>query len=465
MRKTLPLALTGTLLLAANTYAPAQEQTDNRITIFDHAIFFDGYNTLEGISDESKAMIDPNDGILRHRTSLYAVKLTDDQLSQIGENLHMLVEIGALCDNYDRIGNINLALVPKGADTYNYEETQRLEIGRFITPFMNKNYEPTSVPYNFDIKHVSSILRDSRLRAEYDIWVEFELFGIPYAANTQVRGCADRQDVFTGTLTFITDTEPAPQIDNHVLVPIVMKKPEYQGGNFNNYGEGCTDTPGRTVKTWTFTLPEDVADGHIMLVTSNHGANAGGEEYNRREHRVSFDGHLTLIYTPGRTSCEPFRQYNTQGNGIYGWNPKSDEEWQSFSNWCPGDIIDNRVIETGPLSAGEHSVKIRVNNAKFVDKQGDIPVSMFFQGVKEGKMPVEVKQIANETRSTISISGDVCTLGGDQASQARLYDIEGDLIEMEFNPVCISLAKCRPGVSILVVEFADGETVCHKIIR
>ena len=34
--------------------------------------------------------------------------------------------------------------------------------------------------------------------------MEFQLFGIPYAANEQVKGCADCQDVFAGTLWFET---------------------------------------------------------------------------------------------------------------------------------------------------------------------------------------------------------------------------------------------------------------------
>ena len=58
----------------------------------------------------------------------------------------------------------------------------------------------------------------------------------------------------------------------------------------------------------------------------------------------------------------------------------SDEEWQSFSNWCPGDVIDNRIIRLGAMKAGEHSVKISVPEAVFPEQQGDIPVSMFFQG-------------------------------------------------------------------------------------
>lgn len=451
----------------AETEVPSTEGKET-LKIFDEAIFFDGYNTLENISDESKAMIPENDGILRHSTSLYAVRLTEEQLSKIGESLTMLVEIGALCDNYDRIGNIDLALVPKGDERYNPDEVQRIELGRFITPFMNKNREPSTVPYVFEVDNVSLILRDERLRAAYDIWAEFELFGVPYAANQQVKGCADRQDVFTGTLTLITDAEPAPATDKNVLVPVVMKKPEYKGGNLNNYGEGCTDEPGKTDKTWNFDLPEDVTDGQIVYITSNHGANSGGEEYNRREHFVYFDNNLSAVYTPGRESCEPFRMYNTQSNGIYGFGVKTDESWQSFSNWCPGDKIDIRILNVGPLSKGEHSFRINVPAAKFADKQGDIPVSIYFQGVTEGSLPAvaSVEAVRPEFRSAVRVEDGYCYISSEEPAEVvTLCDVSGRMLAIEYGVREISLADAPKGVLVLLVDYADGLSEAFKIIH
>jgi len=455
-------AVSVTGLMAQDVPAPSQS-----IRIFDEVIFFDGYNTLDKLSEQSKAMIE-DDGVLRHLTSLYAVKLSDEQLNRIGEKFLMKVEVGALCDNYDRIGNINLALVPKGAVTYNPDEVKRLELGRFITPFMNKNKQPDHVPYEYEMDHVALILRDSRLRENYDFWVEFELFGIPYAANEQVKGCAGRQDVFTGTLDFVTDETPAPTTDNNVLVPIVIKIPENKGHNFNNYDENCTDRLKTTVKTWKFTLDEDVNDGLVALITSNHGANSGGEEYNRREHFVYFDGKLVTVYTPGRSSCEPFRVYNTQPNGIYGYNAMSDEEWQSFSNWCPGDKIDNRILHLGAVAKGEHAVKIRVRDAKFVDKQGDIPVSMYFQGVKSGNLPgmAALEDVRPDFRSGIKVEGDRCIVSSTEpARELRLYDVDGTILEQLHDTDILPLVNCRPGVNIVVVEYFDGLTEYHKIMR
>ncbi len=453
--------------LFAETEVPSTEGKEV-LKIYDEVIFFDGYNTLEGISDESKAMIPEDDGILRHRTSLYSIRLTDEQLSRIGKELTMLVEIGALCDNYDRIGNINLAFVPKGAETYNPDEVQRIEIGRFITPFMNKNYEPSTVPYVFEADYLSLILRDSKLRADHDICAEFELFGIPYAANTQVKGCADRQDVFTGTLTFITNPEPAPAVDNDVIVPVVIKKPEYIGKNFNNYSEEATDELGKTIKTWTFEVPEDVTDAQIVFITSNHGANTLGEEYKRRNHFVYYDEELMMTYKPGRTSCEPFRMYNTQGNGIYGTNEMTDKAWQSFSNWCPGDKIDNRILHLGEVKAGTHAFKISVPDAKFIGSQGDFPVSIFFQGVTSGTIAGEaaVNAVKPDFRSSIKVEADKVTVTSDTPVQEiLLYDVAANLLAIEFDSNVLSLSDAPRGVLVLMVEYADGLTENYKIIR
>lgn len=291
----------------------------------------------------------------------------------------MRVVIGALCDNYDRIGNVNMALVPPGAETYDPATVEHIELGRFITPFMNKNIQPDSVPYLFNVDNVALLLKDSELTSSYDIWIELAVFGVPYAANTQVSGCAGRNDVFTGKLTFQTN-DPVPEDDTNVLIPLFFNS------TMNNYQVGATDTLGQTTRSITFNVAEDLTDAAFFLITSNHGANTGGEEYNRRFHYAYYDGNLALTYKPGRLTCEPFRQYNTQGNGIYGASPRTPAQWQSFSNWCPGDVIDIRRIDLGPVTAGEHTFLLRVPTAVFANGEGYFPLSLYFQGKTSGSI-------------------------------------------------------------------------------
>ena len=442
----------------------AQTNGRDTVTVFDAVRFYDGYLVEKNPEDPTL------DGILRHRTSLYAIKLTDEQLAQIGDSLEMHVRVQACCDNYDRIGNVNIAFVPKGQETYKPDEVQRIEIGRFITPFMNKNKKPDMVPYEYKVPYLSYIFRDSELRAQYDIWVELEIFGVPYAANQQIKGCADRSDVFLGTLKFSTINENrGVMTDKDVLVPIVIKNPEYIAHNLNNYDERATDEIGKTIKTYTFTVPKDVADGQLVVVTSNHGANEGGEEYNRRWHYIYYDGgeEPVMVYKPGRNSCEPFRKYNTCPNGIYGYFKRSDETWQSFSNWCPGDVIDNRIIDLGEVKAGTHTVCISVPDAEFVGGQGDIPVSIFFQGLTEGILN-NIDGVSMEESKplvTITKTGKTLVAGSSEGMVSiELRDLQGKLVRQTECGKTINCSGCASGIYLVSVELMNGIIETHKVL-
>jgi hypothetical protein len=334
------------------------------IHVLEDVVFYDGY------ADPVDEPVP--DGVVRHSNSLVAVRFTDAQRASIQSTLKIGVIIGALCDNYDRIGSVHLAIVPKGAPTYVPEEVQRIEVARFITPFMDMNKDPKTVPYQYDADDVVPILKDEELLAEHDLWFELSVFGVPYAAHTQIAGCAGRNDTQLGTLLLYTDSLRDPEVFDGVL-PLAIDEP------FNNYAEGASDELGTTRKTIVFELEEDAAHAQLLLITSNHGANAGGEEYVRRDHYVHVDGELVLQYKPGRETCEPFRKYNTQPNGIYGPSPRSDAQWQSFSNWCPGDVIDRRIISLGPVGAGAHEFVIDVPDATFVGGEGNFPLSLYLQ--------------------------------------------------------------------------------------
>lgn len=448
-------------MLTISANVNAEDQKRDTLTLFNDVTFYDGYLVENNPEDPTL------DGILRHRTSLYAVKMSDEQLNQIGDSLEMHVSVRACCDNYDRIGNINIAFVPKGQETYKPDDVKRIEIGRFITPFMNKNKKPDTVPYEYKIPYLSYLFRDRELREKYDFWVEYELFGVPYAANEQISGCAGRSDVFKGTLKFSTlKTNQGVETDDDVIVPIVIKNPEYIAHNLNNYNENATDTIGKTTKTYTFEVPKDVASGMLVVVTSNHGANSGGEEYNRRWHYIYVDDELALTYKPGRTSCEPFRKYNTQANGIYGYFKMSDAKWQSFSNWCPGDVIDNRIIDLGAVKAGTHKVRISVPDAVFNGKQGDIPVSIFFQGLTQGVITgiTEVKNDVAKQDLTLTLYGKVLTASSSEGIVTmELRDLQGKLICENECSKTLNVSAAQSGVYLISVELTNGIIVTKKI--
>lgn len=344
----------------------------HRISVFDEVLFFNGYDAL--VDDSVYSEYTGNnlsETIIRHSNSLYAKKLTQQQLSSLGDNISMEIIIRAACDNYDRLGNINMALVPKVKNNYIPDEEIRLELGRFITPFMDKNKQPDTVMYHIETPFLKHIINDKQLNKKYDFWIEFELFGVPYAANKEIAGCEGRNDVFFGSLNFISSGVGGKKKNKSALIPLLFKH------QLNNYNENATDTLSKTTKRIEFTLEKNLQEAQLVLITSNHGANSGGEEYKRRHHYIYFDNELVLEYKPGRESCEPYRKRNTQDNGIYGRTKKTDEQWQAFSNWCPGDIIDTRIIRLQNLKAGIHSFRINVPEAEFANAQGYIPVSVF----------------------------------------------------------------------------------------
>jgi len=348
-----------------NSVEEHPESASASITLFDKVLFYDGYAAT--VSEP----VPPN--VIRVANARYATRLTDENIARLGGTLRMEITVKAACDNYDRIGNVFVSMMKKGTPYEKNAVAGRIEIARFITPFMDKNKTPDEVPYTFVIDNVARLLTDEGLNGAYDFWIELEIFGVPYAAQTQISGCAGSTKTSYGTLTFVTTKVPEAKAGQE-LIPIAAFM------DFDNYKH--TDIIGKTVKSFSITTAAAVRQAKLYLITSNHGSNSGGEEYNRRKHYVYFDGVLLDTYTPGGKSCEPYRKYNTQSNGIYGRNVQSDADWASFSNWCPGDVIPIRVYDLKDVAPGTHTFKIEVPDAKFVAGQGNIPISAYIQGDK-----------------------------------------------------------------------------------
>jgi hypothetical protein len=235
----------------------------------------------------------------------------------------------------------------------------------------------------------------------------------------------------------------------------------------NNYQAGASDAIGTTIRTIAFNLPTDIADSSFYLITSNHGANTGGEEYNRRRHYIYLDDFTTNIlnYRPGEPTCEPYRVYNTQPNGIYGSTPRTDAAWQSFSNWCPGYNIPIRKLDRGTLSAGTHNFRISVPGAQFVNGEGYFPISLYLQGtaiplgVESPKM-VAYSIFPNPTSDYLTIDSKEtikkCTM---------VNGIGQQVYEGNQNQNQINISNFANGMYLLQVEFENGMKVTEKIMK
>lgn len=421
------------------------------------------------------------EGIYRINNSRLTTRLPWSDLDQMGDSIGLEVTIHALCDNYDRIGSVALVLLPKDSlfysDCLNKKPNgnsylgrlgdtdpsiRRIEIARYITPFMDMN-KGVDVPYRWNVSFLAPLFHDPVLRDSMNLWLEFHLEGVPYAANSQIKGCQGRNDVFAGTLELVSEGTPTPTAQQTVCMPLVYER------YLNSYQTGHSDEEGTTVAHYRVHLDEPLSDAMFLMISSNHGANANGEEYNRRLHYVWVNEWMASVFRPGRSSCEPFRRYNTQSNGIYGRNEMSDAEWQEFSNWCPGDAIDNRIIHLGALAEGDYDFRLLVPDAVFSGGEGYFPFSLTFFGLKDGNFS-GIRELDDEQRVTSQIhwEGDELCVESDSKKIAHwtLLNASGQRLQVQPGEVSrINMSNRETSVYILLLLMEDGSVETHKFFK
>ncbi len=450
MKKTL-LALS----FAAFFGLKANAQSSTSLQLFDDAVFYNMYGSL--VQDEPVP-----DGAIRNRNYSYGIPLTDNQIATFGNTLTLNVEAASLCDDFDRIGNVNLVFVPTGQTSYDYDTAERIELARFITPFMVPDGD-VEVPYSWDISNVLHILHDADLTANYDFWIEFEIAG--YQGSPTQGGaaadypslCANRQDVYKGSLTLVSSGTYVPE-------EIYFHKLSYKY-ELKNYTLDGTDVLGETVKSFTFNVPQNVYGAKYYFINSNHGSNQNGEEYVRRWHFIYLDDVQKLKYKPNGISCEPFRQYNTQPNGIYGNVVHTASWWTQWNNWCPGDKIPIRAIDLGTLTPGDHIFKIDVPDAVFSGGQGYFPMSVYVQGFYDataGTGTFKATEFAvspNPVNNTATI-----TAQGQEIKSVSVANTLGQVV-LTGTSNTLDLSALQSGMYIVRVNFANNTTGVQKIMK
>jgi len=457
-------------LTGFNVYA----QEPYTLTVFDQAVY---YGMYDGLSTTPIP-----DGSLRLKNWCYSKKLTEEQINAIGNRLTINVTAEALCDDYDRIGNVNLAMVPKGATAYNYtdENVQRIEVGRFITPFMNNITRATTstVPYTFEADNIARLLHDQNLYADYDFWFELEIYGHQGGESADQGGaqwdfrasglCRGRNDVYKGTLELVSENDPTViQGDNHFkwLAYKFELKNYVVATTTNNLGQG-TDLINETERTINFSFDEDVPNAKFYVVMSNHGANAGGEEYENRFHEIYFDNVRRSRYRPGQ-NCEPFRIYNTMPNGVYGQSPRPSSDWLGRA-WCPGARVTTRIVDLGNISGGTtpHSFKMKVPSADFVGNDGYFPMSVYVQGYSEVVAGTD-KFIANAFTIAPNPVNDIATINvtNNQVIESVVVVNALGQTVMQGKSTTVDMSSLQSGVYMVKVFFDNGQAATKKIIK
>jgi len=319
----------------------AQSKNETVISVIKDVDFFDGY---------AKPVNEPvKQGVIRISNTKYIRKLSNQEKQSIGDSTIVKVIVKAGCDDYDRIGRVTLFYVPKDKN-YDSPEAKQFELLRIMPPFNYKTRQPDNVPYTVAIDQLAGLFKDKKA----DIWIMTEIFGTTGAGQKETMGCDGSLLTYTASVNLITyktkktsPIKPIPLLSYFAL-------------------NGEDSTAGYNAKEVSFHLDKGIKTAVLYLITSGHGA-----EYNWREHVIYVDGkEYTRIAV--NQNCAPYEIYNTRTNGIYDANIGKERR-----TWCPGAPVPTRAINLGALTAGNHTIKIAVPDAKLLNNQSTYYLSAY----------------------------------------------------------------------------------------
>lgn len=142
------------------------------------------------------------------------------------------------------------------------------------------------------------------------------------------------------------------KLENQWLLPIfnTCNVMEMAGQNYPHF----FDTDSLTIE---FDVPEGVKNIRLRYITTGHGGWGGGDEFNPKVNEVFIDGKKVLAYTPWRSDCARYREWNPVSGNF--WNGVSSSDL-SRSGWCPGTATQPVYVNLDGLTAGKHILKVAI---------------------------------------------------------------------------------------------------------
>lgn len=142
------------------------------------------------------------------------------------------------------------------------------------------------------------------------------------------------------------------KLENQWLLPIfnTCNVMEMAGQNYPHF----FDTDSLTIE---FDVPEGVKNIRLRYITTGHGGWGGGDEFNPKVNEVFIDGKKVLAYTPWRSDCARYREWNPVSGNF--WNGVSSSDL-SRSGWCPGTATQPVYVNLDGLTAGKHTLKVAI---------------------------------------------------------------------------------------------------------
>ncbi len=106
-----------------------------------------------------------------------------------------------------------------------------------------------------------------------------------------------------------------------------------------------------------FTLEENLKNVRLRYITTGHGGWENGDEFVPKKNTIILDGKEIFSFVPWRTDCGSYRLFNPASGNFANGLSSSD---YSRSNWCPGTTTNPIFIDLGDLTAGEHSIRVKI---------------------------------------------------------------------------------------------------------
>ncbi|WP_414000293.1 GLPGLI family protein [Flavobacterium sp. W1B] len=316
-------------------------------------------------SDTSKS----NDSILRFASGTIIVKKIKFPKIKKGSSVFVDVTEQSNGDAYDRTGSVFviptsekisfLDGLQNGAKTLpiyengNGEKYQGvirtenysplLELMRFFTPFGVKQFNnlelknkawQDSVYYRQDISELTPALDDQ------EVWIgmnigNYDKGGHKVSLNVSIHGGNDNKTQDNWLLPLFNTNN-------------VMEMAGQQYATMFNNEKGLEIT---------FEVPESNKNYKLRYITTGHGGWGNGDEFVPKKNTILVDGKEIFTFVPWRTDCGSYRLSNPASGNFSNGLSSSD---LSRSNWCPGTVTPPIYIDLGKLSAGKHSLQVKI---------------------------------------------------------------------------------------------------------
>ena len=139
--------------------------------------------------------------------------------------------------------------------------------------------------------------------------------------------------------------------------------------------QGYFDSFSKSILTTSIDAQTDLHNAKLYYITTGHGGHEEGDEFTKKENRISLNDSIIKQFIPWRDDCAAFRRFNPT-SGVWTetttWKGEEIDERiassdYSRSNWCPGSKVSPEIISLGTLKKGKHKLEIAIPEAQAID--------------------------------------------------------------------------------------------------